>query len=416
MRKKVIILILILIIIFCSLFFLNNIIEKTSFMVTPSLFKIVLNEGETISTTLNVKNLGEKQNFSFEIVGLENIVLLEKNNLNIKKGESAPVQIDLSGLDNPPCASVGHIFVSNSIEEKKIPFIASIHTSNQLFAINLNVAPGNKQLTKKEDLITDIRFFNLYDTYPHTVDVNYKILDLYGGEIFSESEEITLGSKSSFTKKFPLPEGIVFGDYVFVVSLDYFGTITTSSYLFSVVSNKFDSSILNINPLAIMVLIFIIFTFFLVLYTLHERSKLISQLKKQHKLQIKHSLRGILHEQKKSIAKVKDKKKREKVIKEFSDAKKKVLGELRKQQKKQIKEATSLKEKKVKNKEKKLMQWGKESYSKALENAQISHNLKNKLAVLKNAYDEGFIKKKSYDEGRSNLKSANRKLKRNIYK
>ncbi len=418
MKKRVILMIILAVAIaVVILSSLQNIISKqTSFELNPILFKIILNQGESVSTTLNIKNLGNYENFSFKIGDLDNILSLEKNSLIIRKGESKSLNIGISGANSSYGIYVGHLSVSNSLKEKKIPVITSIHTSKQMFAINLNVAPENKQLKKKDNLIAEIKFFNLFDSKQHTVQISYEILNLYGEKILSDSEKITIGSKSSFTKKFPLPKDIVLGDYVFVVSLSYSDTITTASYLFSVVDKKQEFSFLNINLLALIVVIFVVLTFFLILYVLYERNRLFSQLRKQHRLQIMHSSRNILNEAQKYVSKTKNEKQKRRIIGEFKDAKKEIIKELKKQQKKQIKELGRLKNKRNITKERKLLQWRKESYSKALDAAQISSDLKNKLAALKTAYDEGFIKKESYAKGVSKIKSANKKLKRNVYK
>lgn len=390
--------------------------KQTQFEVNPLLFKIILNKGETVKTTLNVKNLDYEENFSIKVEDLDKIISLEKNNIIIKKGETSQISVNFFGTNDSGGVYIGHISVSNSLKEKKIPVIASIHTAKQFFAINLNAAPESKQLEKKDSLVTEIKFFNLFDTKPHPVRVKYEISDLYGKKIFSDSEEITVGSKSSFTKKFPLPQDIALGDYVFVVSLSYSESITTASYMFSVVNKKQIFSFMNLNLFALIVLIFVVLTFILIVYTLYERHKLLHRLKKQHKLQIKRSKRNILEEMRKHLAKAKDRRQRKKILNEFNDAKKKIIGELKKQQDEQIHELKSLREKKIKYQERKLRQWRKDSYSKALDAAQISRGLKDKLAVLKTAYNEGLIQKESYSKGVSKIKYADRKLKRNVYK
>jgi len=413
-KKRIVIGIILIIILVGAFFFLNETLQKTSFEVTPILFKIILDKGENVETSLSLKNLGEDDLFKFSVADLNKVLYLEKDVLKINKGETKALNISLSGLEKYG-VYVGHISISNKLEEMKIPVIASIHTPNQLFAMNLNVASENKQLTKNDNLVTEINFFNLYDQQLHFLNLNYQIFDLGGEVIFSEFENVTIRSRTSFTKKFSLPENIGNGDYVFVVSLDYLNTSTTSNYLFSVVPRK-SFSFFNIDSLAIIVVVFIMLTFFLILYVIHERKKLISRLKEQHKIQIKISSKGIGSEAKKFIVAAKTKKEKKKIKKEFTDAKKKILGELRKQHRKQIRELKELKNKKIKDKDKKFSQWRKQSYSNALKSAEISSDLKSKLVVLKNAYNEGFIKKKSYSEGVSELETADKKLKRNLYK
>jgi len=197
--------------------------------------------------------------------------------------------------------------------------------------------------------------------------------------------------------------------------IKYADSVTSSTYLFSLVQKKDDFLLLNINFLAILVSIFVIITFILIIYLLHERNKLFSKLKNQHLRQLISSSKNISLEEKKCLAKTKNKKQKKKIVEQFRDAKAKILNELKKQQKKHVLELKDLKKSK-KEKEEKIKQWNKESYSKALESAKIDQKLKDKLAVLEKAYSEGMIKKESYSAGVSELESVRKKLKRNIYK
>ncbi|MCK9595820.1 hypothetical protein M0R19_01405 [Candidatus Pacearchaeota archaeon] len=417
MRKRKIILMLIIAVAlgFIIFSYIPSMKENTSFEVTPILFKIILDKGETINASFNIYNFGNEENFNFNITDLNKILFLEKDNFIIPSKESKTFNISLSGKNASYGVYVGHISISKNIEEKKIPVIASIQTEQQLFAITLNVPPENKQLGKKANITTEVKFFNLYDNEPHTINVNYEMFDIYGNKIFLESEDIAIGAKSSFTKKFPLPENIDFGDYVFAVNMNYLDTVTTASYLFSVTDKK-SFSFLNINFLAIIVAIFVVLTFFLILFVAYERSLLLSRVKRQHKLQIKTSSEEISKEKEKYLAKAKNEKQKRKIIKQFRDAKERFLTELLKQQKNQIEDIKKIKKEKLKEKEKIIAKWNRQGYTKAIETAQISSDLKDKLAALKTAYDEGFIRKESYEEGVSDIQTADKKLKRNLYK
>jgi hypothetical protein len=418
MKKRGILVLLFIIIIASSLIFYSYTIPKpqpSSFDIIPLLFKVVLNQGDVINSPLDVTNFENETNFNFKTQDLNNILSLEISNLTISNNETKELNVSISGENSSYGVYVGYISVSNLIEEKTIPVIASIQTPKQLFAITLDVPANSKQIGKKDNIIADVQFYNIYDNQPHTVNVTYELFNLNGEKTILETGAVTIGSKSSFTKQFPLPENTTLGDYVFAVHMTYLDSVTTASYLFSVV-DKNNFSFLDINSLAIIVSIFVIITFFLVVYVLYERNLLLSRLKKQHGLQIKNSYAEILKEQKKCLTKAKSEKQKEKILEEFRDAKEKIIHELKKQQHYQIRKLNRLDDKTIKNKDELLRQWNKESYSKAIRAAQISDNLKDKLSVLQTAYDEGFIKKRSYDDGVSNIKSANKKFRRNIYK
>ena len=388
--------------------------EESSFNVNPVFLKFVLKQGESVSTTFDVKNLNLKQDFSLEVINLLDLLSLGENNFVLDEKESKKINLQISDINNIPGVYVGHILVKGNMSEKKIPVIISIHSLEQSFAINLDVASDSKQIESGGETVTEVKFFNLQDTYQHEINVSYDLFDLDGEKIFSESEKITVGSQSSLTKTIPLPGNTFLGDYFFVVTLDYEGTQTTSSYLFSVVNKKKSFSFLDVNLLAFVVVVFIIVVFIFILYMLYERNKLFSNLKSQQKSQIKYYSKGIAKEEKKYVLKAKNNEEKNKLIREFKDAKKKIIGEIKKQHSNQAKELKVLRKKKDnKTAEKKIGEWQKKVYPQALKNAQISQGLKNKLAVLKTAYSEGYIKKDSYEKGTSNIQ---KKLKRNIYK
>lgn len=421
MKKRLLILILFFAISTIAIFLylldagvINIETETVSFEVSPSLFKIILDKGDTINAVFNVENLGDDENFNFKIGDLEGMLSSETDSLLIRRDESKKVNLNISTINSSYGVHVGHLSVSNS-EEKKVPVIISVHTNTQLFALSLNVAADSKQIGRGDDIGFEVKIFKLYDVSLHPITLQYEIFNLDGEKIFSEPEEVTVSSGSSqFTKRFSLPENIAFGDYVFAVTLNNLETTTTASFIFSLaekqaISYFFDA---DINVLAILVIIFVAVLFFIMLMILYERKKLFYQLKKQHALEIIESRRNIFYKRKKYLAGAKNEKQKKKILEEFNDAKNKILAELRKQHRKQIGELKKLKEKKIKYQERKLHQWKKEGYSTALKSAQISRNLKNKLAALKTAYSEGIIREESYKKGVSELTSADKKLKK----
>ena len=167
-----------------------------------------------------------------------------------------------------------------------IPIILSIDSENTLFAINLDVAPANQEISKGEATKTNLKFFSLIDTKPHTVLVNYEIRNLEGKSVVSEQNEIIVTLTSSITEIINLPEKIDSGEYVFTAILTSEESLTSASYVFSVDAGKKTDLFFSIWTLLFFILVFVIIVFVLIGYMFYERNKLFSKLKNQQVHQI----------------------------------------------------------------------------------------------------------------------------------
>ena len=91
-------------------------------------------------------------------------------------------------------------------------------------------------------------------------------------------------------------------------------------------------------------------------------------------------------------------------MKEFSDAKEKIIGKIKELQDEQRRELQKLREKKGKNFIKKIIgKWKREVFPKALKSARINEKLKKKLSVLDKAYSGGYISKRAYKKVKSRI-------------
>ena len=388
--------------------------DSTSFNVDHVFLKTVIKQGEFLITELKITNLENTENFEINIVGLESQITLSENNFKLNPKESKEIEIVFDSTNYAPGVYVGSLNIKNEIEEKIIPVIFEIQTKDILFAITIDVSPKYKEVEKGEETIADINFFNLKDKKTYPVEIEYKIANLKGETISLELKDLTIGSKSSITKSTLIPEDITTGSYIFSIILKSGNTVSTSSYLFSVTPKKrillFDIN--NTNLFSLLVVIFLFIMIVLIIYIVYERNKLFNQFKKQQSSELKFYSRGIEKQKEESLRKVKTKIEKEKVFREFRDAKVKVIRQIKSIQTSQLKEFEKLKKKKSKKiLEKKLREWKKEIYPRAVENARISGKLKFKLGTLKRAYEEGYISKKSYKKGTSRIKSINEKVK-----
>jgi len=385
--------------------------DKNSFNVNPVLLKSVIKQGEISSSNFKITNLKEEGNFQIDVIGLDNLTSLRENNFKLSNLDSKEIEIIFNGLDSAMGIYVGSLIVKDSLKEKAVPVILEIQSQEIIFAVNLDVGSKYKEIEKKGNTLTDVKFFNLKDTEMHSLEVEYVIKDINGKILVSETEIMTVGSKSSITKTISLPDNTESGKYVFGVTAKYENSVSTSSYLFDVVDKK-KGILSDMNLFSSLVVIFLFVIIILIIYILYERNKLFLALKSQHGSELKFYSDNVEKQKKESLAKARTVKEKKKILNEFNKAKEEIINEIKKEQKKQKTEFKELRKSKDKKAiEQKLQEWKKGVYPKALEAAQIDQELKLKLMALERAYSEGYISKKSYRKGSSRIKSANRKIK-----
>ncbi|MEK6897747.1 MAG: hypothetical protein AABX28_00130 [Nanoarchaeota archaeon] len=383
---------------------------ENSFSINQVFMKSVMKQGENLETAFKITNTGDEMEFSIEVAGMEKIVSVTENNFALKKDESKEIKLLFNSSGSEPGIYAGSLKINKGIEKEEIPIILELQTEQTLFAVNLDVSPEHKEIEKNGETSTGINLINLMDKRTHDVEIDYFILDINGKVVASEQSQINIGTKSAITKNIPLPENIEEGKYIFAVVIKSELTVSTSSYLFSVVKKKikipFDIS--EFLPAIIIVLLFAIMI--VIFYIVYERNRLFSELRRQHKSELEFYSKGIEEHKKASLAKAKTLKEKEEIIEEFRDAKEKILQGIKKEQSNQRRELKKLKkEKNDKAIKGKLDEWRRDIYPKALKSAEISQKLKLKLGALKRAYSEGYITKESYEKGESRIE---RKIKR----
>lgn len=417
-KKKIMFgIMLIFLILVSAWFFINKSSDKSSFAVDNTLVESKIKVGESASDNVEVHNLGEGSNFEANLVGFEGLAILSEYNFYLDSSESKTIKILFNDSILVPGSYVGYLSIKDKFDEKKIPIILSIDSKISLFAINLDVAPENKHLQIGGATKTNLEFLSLSDTKPHTVKLSYYIRDIEGKTIISEQKETVITFSLSINKIINLPEEINEGDYIFTVILTYGESLTSSSYIFSVDTEKEQGSLFSVWTLSIFIFFFVVVVFVLIGYMFYERNRLFSKLKSQQARQIRFYSSQIDKQQKKSLLRVKTEKERQKILRKFRETKKKILEGIRAEQIKQKKDFERIrKERGDKAVEKKIKDWKKSVYPRAVKQAELSHGLRIKLNVLESAYNGGYISKKSYTKGKERINNIKRKLKRNVYK
>ncbi len=181
--------------------------------------------------------------------------------------------------------------------------------------------------------------------------------------ILNGNSDLIVGT-SGKTEIINIPSEWAEGDYVFISYVDYKGTLSFSSYLFSVSNPGKNDFFVNSSVFLIGVVVFVVLILGLVIYFINTRDSLLIQLRKQQEAEIKRNLKCI-QISKKAITQSKEKPEKKKVkLEVLEKAKKNIIARIKKKQANQKKEIKNLKKTKVKKNilNDKLSKWKNEGY------------------------------------------------------
>ena len=397
-KRLMLILIVILVLILPVSFFVyyENFSSTLDFTTDKILIKSIIKEGESLNSTLAIESRSSND-FEIEITDLENLISLSEENFHLDSNEAKEITITFVGENSNPGVYAGSLKIKSKDGEKTVPVILEVQDIDPHFAVSMDVDSKYKEIKKGSNLVAGINFFNLKNTETLSVEVEYKIINSEGKPVSSENENIAVGSKSTITKTMQIGENVKKGNYVFAAILKYQNSTSTASYFFTVSSKFSASDFLNrdIFIAAILVILFIIVG--IIIYILSERDKLVSKLKDQQKSELKFYANKIERQKESLLNKTKNENERKKITRDYSDARSKVMREIKREQKNQRTELRKMSgKKKDREVDRRIKKWRRQTYAKALERAQIKQGMKAKLATLKRAYSEGYISKDSY--------------------
>ncbi|MEK6760697.1 MAG: hypothetical protein AABX93_02115 [Nanoarchaeota archaeon] len=381
-----------------------------TFDLNKVLLKSVINEGESFNTSFRVVNFGENRNFTIGTRDLEGMVFPSNENFQLDNYESVDIPVFFDGKDVKPEVYVGSFEIKTENEMKILPIIFEIQSFSPYFAISLDINSIYKNVAPGKEITANVNFFNLKDTETHPVDVEYKIMGVDGEIVVSEKQKIIVGSKLSIQEIIKIPEDLKPGSYVLGVVINFDGSISTSTYLFSVVDKKINFDFINVDFFQIFILSTLFLITIIIIYILYERNRLLLRLRSDQKSEIRYYSKGIERQKHASMKKAASTKERRKILHEFNDAKEKIIGKIKELQKDQRSELKKLRTKKSEDYvQKKIGKWKTEVFPRALKSAEINGKLKKKLSVLEEAYNSGYISEEAYRKGKSRIEYHRKK-------
>ncbi|MDP7506786.1 MAG: hypothetical protein QF362_05100, partial [Candidatus Woesearchaeota archaeon] len=210
------------------------------FEVDRDLLKIKLKQGETREEKLVITNGGDvKLNFSINVIGVEDLVLVMDDSFVLQPKESKEVTLYLSASDEQPVKLyTGKLLITAGYVVKVMGVIIDVTKKKPLFDVGVEVHNVTKKVLRGEYVEADITMINVGDLKKVDVTINYAIRDIDGNVINFREETMAVDGRLSVTRRLKLPEDVEYGNYLFHVELTYGKEKAVSTDVFEVVETK----------------------------------------------------------------------------------------------------------------------------------------------------------------------------------
>lgn len=257
------------------------------FSINEEEIKISLKQGQTKSTSLTIRNTGtQKLSLTLMPEKIDELIKISETSFEIAPGESKVVTIDvIARRSTIPNLYMGKIKVKGNTE-KEILVAIEIESEKALFDVNIDIPQRFKFIDPGEELIANIKLFNLGVIGRVDIKVDYEIKDSEGRSILMESETIAIETQSSLSKIFKISENTPTGDYVlYVKTTTPEGEVASATEWFSI--GKIPISKHN---LYIYLIIFILIIILVIIF--YEIRKIKKEISLHHKINEKDLMKG----------------------------------------------------------------------------------------------------------------------------
>jgi len=216
----------------------EDIINKSPIEVDKILVKVLVKEGRNFETNIIITNNGDKGlNLKAETINL-GLLSVSQPEFFLDYGQSINLGLNFDTtkdiIKQVPGIYVGELIISGDGERIELPVILGIESEETLFSVNLNMPLETRRLSKGDSGLVGINVYNLKKIGPVNVLMSYFVSDTKGNKIITESEEIIVEDKVSFTKTIKIPKNIQRGDYIYGAEARYGTSMGVAANTFKV--------------------------------------------------------------------------------------------------------------------------------------------------------------------------------------
>jgi len=290
------------------LFLLYN-VQAQAFETNNVFIKLTLQEGGSAERIFSVSTQ-EGGTVNLELIGTSG-ASLNDNSVFLNKGEAKELTLRFNTAGLSPSIYIGSLKLSSAEDVAITPLILEVESKDMLFDANVDIFPNYREIFSGEEIIAQFKIFDLTSggttegLGPTRVNVDYYIYDLNGQIVSSQSEEILVDKQVQLTKTFSFPPDLDSGDYVLAVKARYSSYMGLSSALFTIKEPGkkpfFGTFSFEAWPVYLPIGAFV-FLIFIFIYFIHERNKILAELKLYHKAEMQ-QMRSFLHGHEKILRK-----------------------------------------------------------------------------------------------------------------
>ncbi len=255
---------------------------KKLFSLDADRLEVSVRQGEVESKPIIIKNIGTKNiKVNLTQTGLGNLIRIHEDYFELTAGESKTILLDfIAREDSFPGLYLGKIIVSSEGVEEEILVAVNVNSKNALFDVIVEIPDNFLQIFPGEDVIANIKLFEIEKIGKVDVIIEYGIKDRGGNLITSEKETIAVESQANFVKSLKTPKDVEEGDYLFYINVEYNGQIASASEWFSIS----ESGISGIQIQQYMVFMVLVVMIVIVIILFREIRNIRSSIKKPYKI------------------------------------------------------------------------------------------------------------------------------------
>lgn len=206
------------------------------FTVSPSLLKVMVTQGETVTETVSITN---KLNSVLEVSpsadeNLRDFVVFDETSITLLPGETKSMEVHFfAKTDEVPEVYTGAITFESSGTTKAVSTIVEVKEKKPLFDVTVDL--DKTEYSPGDNVIAIIQLENFGELRNIDVLLYYALKDFEGNVLMFKEESYAIENyKLQIVGKLKIPEDAEPNDYIFYAKTSYGNVIATGSQVFSV--------------------------------------------------------------------------------------------------------------------------------------------------------------------------------------
>ena len=290
------------VILLVSLLFVISLVNA-SVHTDTALLKVSMKQSEKSSNSFSI--FSDKGGaVSLEAVNLQG-VSFSPDSLILNSGESYLINVSFDSTGLSPGLYAGYIKIKTKESSVNFPVLLEVESKDLLFDGTLEIPPAYSLVSPGSQLVAKIQIYDLTfgndGLSPKSVELEYFIYKNDGTLILSQSDSVVVDKDLAITKSINLPKELKEGIYFVGAVIKYGTSIGVASGIFDV--SESSSKLFNFSSgssilLAIFILIVLGGGAYFFIYLIHDRDKVLLELKIYNDEELEKQRKFLLEQQK----------------------------------------------------------------------------------------------------------------------